>query len=229
MDACGVELARELVDAAEAVRNDAAGAAAFREKDITALEAWAAIKKDGRVVLRECLIGLGYDDVECVDLLVAGGPVVGNDAAVDELLAGAAEHNRVLLKSLRDEKHGRIMLEQVRAEEQKGWLRKCEMREVTEGRCLLARRFGRQGLAKVRPIDDMSASGVNGQWTMPPTKLVYEGIDHLEALARLLSVKERGGLWKADIDSAYRRVAIAKRHRPLAAFAFLCKRRGRNG
>ena len=75
----------------------------------------------------------------------------------------------------------------------------------------------------MRPIDDMSASGVNGQWTMPPTKLVYEGIDHLEALARLLGVKELGGLWKADIDSAYRRVAIAKRHRPLAAFAFLCE------
>jgi len=223
VDACGVQLAGELVDAAEAVRNDAAGVASFREEAIKALEAWAETQKDGRAVFRKCLIEAGYDDVGCVDLLEAGGPVVDDDAAVDELLAGAAEHNRVLLKSLREEKHGRTMLEQVRAEERKGWLRKCEMREVTEGRCLLARRFGRQELAKVRPIDDMSASGVNGRWTMPPTKLVYEGIDHLEALARLLSVKERGGLWKADIDSAYRRVAIAKRHRPLAAFAFLCE------
>ena len=90
VDACGVELARELVDAAEAVRNDAAGVAAFREEAITALEAWAATKKDGRAVFRKCLIEAGYDDVECVDLLEAGGPVVYNDAAVDELLAGAA-------------------------------------------------------------------------------------------------------------------------------------------
>ena len=122
VDACGVQLAGELVDAAEAVRNDAAGVASFRKEAIKALEAWAETQKDGRAVFRKCLIEAGYDDVGCVDLLEAGGPVVDDDAAVDELLAGAAEHNRVLLKSLREEKHGRTMLEQVRAEEQKGWL-----------------------------------------------------------------------------------------------------------
>ena len=104
VDTCGVELARELVDAAEAVRNDAAGVAACREEAIKALEAWAETQKDWRAVFRKCLIEAGYDDVGCVDLLEAGGPVVDDDAAVDELLAGAAEHNRVLLKSLRDEK-----------------------------------------------------------------------------------------------------------------------------
>ena len=82
--------------------------------------------------------------------------------------------------------------------------------------CLLASRFGvEQGLTdegevKVRPVDDLSASGVNG-CSVQVEKLTNDGVDVLFQVAKVFT--ERVGvvhpsLWKADIDSAYRRVPL---------------------
>ena len=96
------------------------------------------------------------------------------------------------------------------------------------------------GSMKIRPVDDFSRSGCNAA-AEPRGTLVYESIDKLLASAREFkkcheeaesgSTQLRRGelgpprsgfaLWKADIDSAYRRIPIAPEHRHLAWVAFV--------
>ena len=82
------------------------------------------------------------------------------------------------------------------------------------------------GSVKVRPVDDFTRSGCNAA-TEPTGTLVYESIDALLASIRAAkhSTDAEAGcklaLWKADIDSAYRRIPIAPEHRHLAWVAFV--------
>ena len=66
------------------------------------------------------------------------------------------------------------------------------------------------GAVKVRPVDDMSVSGVNGA-TYVRERLKCDTIDTFWETAK--SLHEAGAaplsIFKADIDSAYRRVGIA--------------------
>ncbi len=87
---------------------------------------------------------------------------------------------------------------------------------------LLSPRFGveqgvrEDGSKKVRPIDDYSASGVNA-CCQPCERTRHDGVDALYALTRQLHEQsgEAPGLFKADIDSAFRRAA---------SFALACRR-----
>ncbi|CAK0791693.1 unnamed protein product, partial [Prorocentrum cordatum] len=66
------------------------------------------------------------------------------------------------------------------------------------------------GSLKVRPVDDFTRSRVNGACA-PAEKLSVEGADQLVAVARAF-FELHGALpelWKADIDSAYRRIPLA--------------------
>ncbi len=63
---------------------------------------------------------------------------------------------------------------------------------------------------------------VNGH-TMPKEKLQHDTLDHLAACMRLF-VALTGvvpGLWKADIDAAFRRVPIRACHRWACGVAFV--------
>ena len=78
------------------------------------------------------------------------------------------------------------------------------------------------GSPKVRPIDDLSISGVN-ICCQPSEKLQHDGIDALFMLTRAF-VDETGvlpGLLKADIDSAFRRIPVMPCHRWAAGIAVL--------
>ena len=69
------------------------------------------------------------------------------------------------------------------------------------------------GAPKLRAIDDMSASGVNS-CCIATEKIVYDGLDAL--VAAMICFQARLGfwptLWKADVDSAFRRIPIAPSH-----------------
>ena len=79
------------------------------------------------------------------------------------------------------------------------------------------------GTPKLRPVDDFSRSGCNAA-TFPGEKLVYESLDHFLAAIRMASVCLGISLsmWKADIDSAYRRIPVLPAHRQFAWVSFLC-------
>ena len=78
------------------------------------------------------------------------------------------------------------------------------------------------GSIKIRPIDDMRRSKVNAA-TCASEKLKCDTIDALmDAMrATALAAQEEIGLFKADIDSAYRRVPILPRDRDLAYVVYM--------
>ena len=85
------------------------------------------------------------------------------------------------------------------------------------------------GSTKLRAIDDFSwsengelAESVNGH-TIPTEKLGHETLDHLaEAMALMVELTgEVPGLFKADVDSAFRRIPIRASQRWLCGIAFM--------
>ena len=78
------------------------------------------------------------------------------------------------------------------------------------------------GSIKVRPIDDFTRSQCNAA-TGPTERLQYESLDLL--LETIRQAKEAWAttdlaLWKADVDSAYRRIPVAPSHRQYAWTVF---------
>lgn len=82
------------------------------------------------------------------------------------------------------------------------------------------------GSIKLRAVDDFTRSGCNAA-TAPTEKLHYENLDYFVAALRAARAHlgDDLGLWKADIDSAYRRIPVAPEHRSFAWIAFLHKHR----
>ena len=77
------------------------------------------------------------------------------------------------------------------------------------------------GEPKVRPVDDMTRSQCNAA-TEVSEKLTYESLDGLMDTIQYMQ-KTAGSdlnLWKADIDSAFRRVPLKPEHRKYAVVAF---------
>ena len=79
------------------------------------------------------------------------------------------------------------------------------------------------GSPKVRPVDDLTRSECNAA-TEVTEKLAYESLDELLASARAIGthVQKDLALWKADIDSAFRRIPIKPQHRQFAHIVFRC-------
>ena len=77
------------------------------------------------------------------------------------------------------------------------------------------------GSKKVRPCDDMTRSHVNPA-TAAAEKLEYESLDKFLALMRMANKRMRCplALWKADIDSAYRRIPLKPEHLKYAWVVF---------
>ena len=177
-----------------------------------------------------------------------GKPIESQGAkAVGELWDTRVQRNEELLRVIREDVHSERLLQITREDAARG--RMSQPVVVQKGGdvdFLLNPRFAVEQLkpddtVKLRAVDNMSwapqaQSGadrlswrelrehsVNGR-TVPLEKLKHETLDEL-VLAMTMHVKKIGvpGLWKADIDAAYRRVPVAPEHRWACGVALVAK------
>ena len=89
--------------------------------------------------------------------------------------------------------------------------------DVVLAGCVVVPGLMPDGSVKVRPIDDMSASMVNAA-TCAREKVSCDTLDLFFASMRRLKQLDDGPtkLWKADVDSAFRRIPIRVEHRQYA-------------
>ena len=167
-----------------------------------------------------------------------GEPVeVDHVNSVAELYAGCARSNDVLLRQLKEDTHALPLWEATCKDANLGRLsHPAAVADCEWDRVLLHPRFAvsqvkPDGSTKLRAVDHLSwsagrhkADSVNG-CTAPSEKMKH---DTLDALAIGMSVfvdtvREVPGLFKADVDSAYRRVPIRPEHRWACGVAFRVK------
>jgi hypothetical protein len=140
-----------------------------------------------------------------------------------ELMQSRVKNNEALLDSLKEDKHSAFLLEEMRSDAKLGRMTQPMLAHKADlSKILLARRFSREqgvkddGSIKLRAVDDETGCGLNGA-TDPTEKLHNEHIDMLLQITAL-TWKQTGvapSFWKADIDSAFRRVPIAVGDRDL--------------
>jgi hypothetical protein len=180
----------------------------------------------------------GYHDAAVVDLFSAGAPLVGplptsgNGApkadpcsmSTEQLAASCLVDNRAILGSIREDANADKLLELTQADAALGRMTApAPIETVDLAAVRLTPRFSVVQGPKVRPIDDCSRSSVNAA-VEPGEKLSVEGADSL--VSALRAYRELNGddigLWKADIDSAYRRIPVAPSHRWTVVSIFMC-------
>lgn len=193
---------------------------------------------------------IGYHDCECIDLVRWGGPLVGklpssgngkqltavdlvraaDDAlSVDELCTNAAKTNKELVVSIREDRNFSGDLLKICLEDfAMGRMSKPQLvsDELLASTNLSPRFCVEQGVRadgspKLRAVDDCSRSFCNSA-VVATERLHYDGLDTF--LAALRQARCKWGLelemWKADIDSAYRRIPVAPEHRRFAWVVF---------
>ena len=172
----------------------------------------------------------GFSDKACIEQFRKGAPILGRLPSsgrgtkrssetqlgdVHELAASRVEANKQLLTRRREDENSGVLLEKTQQDAELGRMSPpVSLRHVPK-ECLLASRFSvEQGFTdtgdkKIRPIDDLSASGVNGCCAQEE-KLSNDGVDTLFQVARQFTelVGEVPWLFKADIDAAYRRIPL---------------------
>ena len=194
---------------------------------------------------RELAEETGFTDANCVESFRHGAPVLGLIPAAASaepheypqcedvtVLAGqCAERNRELVASLRQDKHEEFPVKQTEADAALGRMTTAgPVSELDLSRVVLARRFSReQGLkangdTKLRAVDFETANGVN-RCAQATGKNRNDGIDVLVRCAVLIKVVSgrSPAFWKADIDSAFRRVPIRTSDRWASWVTFLYK------
>jgi hypothetical protein len=128
--------------------------------------------------------------------------------------------NEQTVRSLRDDPHGQEILRQVRCDSEPGVDRMTvpiPLSEIDLDACLLAKGFAidqgkkSDGSPKLRVVWDETASGTN-EHTQPTEKLSCDGVDKLLSATVLFYTLTgaRPSFWKADIDSAFRRVPVGE-------------------
>ena len=154
-------------------------------------------------------------------------------ASARDLWWNAAARNKELLATLREDRvHSEEIWRQTMAEVDAG--RMTVPRPVEEfdlSSILLSPRFvveqlKEDGSVKLRMIDDFSRSGCNDA-VRPCERLAYDGVDVLFALSQHLMSLQSAVLapWKADIDSAYRRIPVHEEDLWAAHVVFVCRGR----
>jgi hypothetical protein len=139
---------------------------------------------------------------------------------LSSLRAECRARNTRTLNSMREDSHGHEILRQVRRDAVPGVDRMTDpvpVSEVDLDECLLAKGFSIEqgakidGTPKIRVVWNETASGTN-EHTQPTEKLSCDGIDKLLALAAafFMAFGIEPALWKADIDSAFRRVPVGE-------------------
>ena len=186
---------------------------------------------------------LTYTDGECVMLCRDGGPVIGRlpcsgagtpyvyDApkAVQKLWEECGQSNKKLLARLREDGHADVLYKQTVEDAALGRMTEpCRAAEVDIDECVIALRLSREqglkadGAIKLRAVDDETTAGVN-PCCQPTEKLHCDAMDDFVCL--ILALCEDTGLspdlWKADIDSAYRRIPVSPEQRDLLWVTFM--------
>ena len=186
----------------------------------------------------------GFPDAAAVQTLREGANVVGHLTATGlgtphdygghedpcKLVSRFGEVNRQMISSLREDKHADFLLSQMQSDFKAGRMTKpVTIEQIDLDSVLLARGFSREqgtkpdGSLKIRAVYDETANGVNG--SCEPHEKLHN--DHLDGLARIICLLSVMGhavkLWKADIDSAYRRIPVKPEHRMFLWIAVLCR------
>lgn len=148
---------------------------------------------------------------------------------MEELSANRLRKNKRLLGALKeDHRWSTHLLQACLDDAEKGrieipnFARDVDLSDVTlSPRFAVTQGLREDGKPKVRPVDDFTRSGCNAA-TATTEKLTYESLDLLLAVLRRLhsGTGDTLELWKADIDSAFRRIPILPEHRKLAFIAF---------
>ena len=135
--------------------------------------------------------------------------------------AGCKKRNKKLLRKLRTDPNAAELLKQTQEDARAGRMSPPgSPDEIDLSNISIASRFGveqgtrEDGSIKVRAIDDESAAGLNPA-CVPTERLRVHGIDKLIAIIQyfVLTIGCVPHLFKADIDSAYRRIPIRPDHR----------------
>ena len=182
-------------------------------------------------------------DAKCIECFRHGAQLLGKlpcsgigepfeypeHSSTDDLMQHRCEKNQEILASLREDKHSQQLHELTMNDaklyrmSQPILAANSDLRHV-----VLTPRFSvEQGLRpdgslKIRACDDCTRSGVNC-CVQACEKLRHDSIDCLfECCRRYVErVGHAPGLWKADIDAAFRRVPIAAEHRFASVVVYL--------
>ena len=196
----------------------------------------ASATADKRLLLtREILEDLGYNDVECLDLLSDGATLAGEVSVsaafkqqfkpclttLDQLHALARTRNEMMLSqcvSTGSEDLDKQLLAETRAELEKGWAVGPFELDSLEYGATVSKRFALVQQNKVRLIDDFSISAVNDS-CVSHNKIDLHMIDTFAAMVRMWFSESQGAgvspelLAKTyDLKSAYRQIPIHPQH-----------------
>ena len=184
----------------------------------------------------------GFEDLACIEFFRWGAPAAGplppsgsgaptaRDKAmpVVDLLRSAEKVNAAMIASLREDKHASELLRVTAQDVAAGRMRDLsKVGDLDLNSVILSPRFGVEqvksdGSVRVRPIDDLSRSKLNG-CTSVAEKFRPEGVDLLFETSKRLALEtdEPIAFFKADVDSAFRRVPASPLHSALLYIVFL--------
>ena len=183
-----------------------------------------------------CFCGLsGTDMVGQLGVSGIGTPLtVCKARPSDALKQGCVEHNGRLTQVLREDEHSEWLMAATTADARLGRMTAPVIWDGHDDQCLVHPRFAScqirpDGSVKRRAVDNFSWSptalgkedSANG-FTVIGEKMTHDTLDALSEASSLFvdRVGEVPGLFKADIDAAYRRIPIKKEHRWIAGIAF---------
>ena len=191
------------------------------------------------LLLREA----AHKDVECCEAMRRGFPLLGelpfthngsaerieaSDSA-ESLREVARVHNEEVISSLRGDPLSAELFKLTQKDADLGRMTALEAPDrCATSRCRFAKRIAVQqgmradGTVKVRAVDDLTRSGTNA-CTEVTEKLSCDGVDTFVGLLRAYQ-RESGvapHIYKADIDSAYRRLPLRPEERWAATSVFL--------
>ena len=193
-------------------------------------------------LLEELVAKTLFEDKAAPNTFRTGAPLVGALAPIDgcptheypepasheDLAVSAKQDNRALLETMREDKHGDFLDKQTTEDaENKRMSYPQEMETVDFAAVRMARRFSREqglkpdGSLKLRAVDDETGNGIN-TCVKPESKMTTNTAD--QPVRMTLELQQRTSdelaLWKADIDSAFRRIPILPSHRWMAWVVF---------
>ena len=193
---------------------------------------------------REILKDLEYPDLDVVDEMLGGVVLTGQTPCanvfpaafkpakhtVADLEANAKSEQRRILESIKSQGHMDIPLEEkVDEEVELGWLSKPVNLENVACTASISRRFAIEQGGKIRLIDDLSDSGVNGavQTTESPKPQSLDVVAAmvLECLKKLNRFQVLGKTY--DLKSAYRQMFISPDSLDKAYIAYFSAREGK--
>ena len=181
----------------------------------------------------------------CADLFKHGAGLF-DDGSEDALRSQCCADNQELFKSLREDENSaelhRLTLEDHRLDRMSCPLPSadCDLSQIRlVPRFAVEQGMREDGTVKVRPVDNFSwsqrgatagkrkraeikAASINGHFALPAT-VSHDHLDDLFASMKLFKQQtgEVPGLWKADVDAAFRRIPLRADHKWAAGITYV--------